>query len=231
MGVFRGPNIISDGLIYAIDGGSKRCYTGGNAFDIVDPTRSGGFYSDGVSYSADKGGYFAFDGGAAGIAIPNSVATQLNGTAEATLEMWVKTTNLNGTPTAGIAQLSAFDSTNGNLYFYNNGNTYIDIFRTTRYSGIPSPTIDPTQWHQFVVSSKAGTSNYRIFFNGALWKTSTGATIAITTGIQGGLHLGRNSSGRYLGSGGIGVVRLYDKALTDGEVLHNYNITKSRYGL
>lgn len=224
-------NIVTDGLIYSIDAGSKRSYpgTGSTVTDIMDKGRSGVFYSDGVSYSTDKGGYFLTDGGASGISIPDSVGDQLDGQAEASVEMFIIGKTRTAVGDSGLIQLSGYNSGNGNLYFYNNGNTYIDIFRTTRYTGAPSPNwVDPTKWHQFVVTSKAGTDGYKIFFNGTLWRQSYGYNVVVDKSIGAGLSVGRNSSVRYL-DGGIGEVRIYNKALTDEEVMSNYKASINRY--
>jgi len=228
--MYTGPKIVTDGLLYAVDAGSKRCYPGAGSdyVDIIDPTRGGSFWG-GITYSSAKGGHFDADDNASGISIPDSVGTALNGLPEATLEMYIRTKANTIASDSGIIQLSAWDSTNGNLYFYNNGSTYLDVFKTNRLSLIPSPTwIDPTKWHQLTITSKVGAAGYRVFFDAIYYKGTTGQTIAVTNDIGAGLFLGRNSNSRYL-DGGIGVVRIYTKALTDEEVMSNYKATINRY--
>ena len=57
-----GPNIVTDGLIYAIDAGSTRSYPGSGATvdDLVGATS--GSLINGVTYSSNNAGKWEFDG-------------------------------------------------------------------------------------------------------------------------------------------------------------------------
>jgi hypothetical protein len=97
MGFYRGPNIVTDGLIFALDAGSSRCFTSGEttATDLVQ-----GFNCSGASgspgsgthtpdtanfpvYNSIKGGVFDFAGGK-GINIDGD----LGSTTASTISMW-----------------------------------------------------------------------------------------------------------------------------------------------
>lgn len=45
------------------------------------------------------------------------------------------------------------------------------------------------------------------------------------------LELGRDSFGGRLFTGGIAIAQLYNRALSDTEILQNFNSTKSRFGI
>ena len=62
MGFYRGPNIVTDGLVYAIDAGSERSYPGsGTAVtDLVGS--SNGVLENGVGFDSANGGSWDFDG-------------------------------------------------------------------------------------------------------------------------------------------------------------------------
>ena len=61
MAFFRGPNIVTDGLVFAIDAGSPRSYPGtGNIVNDIVKNHAGGTLSGGASVIDSN--YFRFDG-------------------------------------------------------------------------------------------------------------------------------------------------------------------------
>ena len=59
---------------------------------------------------------------------------------------------------------------------------------------------------------------------------STSNTVTSNTLTSAGLLIGFSGAGFYL-NGNIGQVQIYNKALTQQEILQNYNATKGRFGL
>lgn len=227
--MYTGPKIVTDGLIFGVDPGSKRCYPGsGTSYtDLIDNSRTGTLAGGNISYSTDHGGIFN-NSGVGYLIVDSSLADQLNGQDEATLEMYLRLNlPVNSSGEAGLIQLSGYNDTNGTLYFYSSSANYIDIFRTARWTA-GHPGIDPTIWHQFYITSKIGTDGYRMGWNGVLFKSITGATISVDASISGGLTIGENSVGRDV-RGSYGITRIYNRALTDAEILSNYNATIQRY--
>jgi hypothetical protein len=62
MGFYRGPNIVTDGLTFAIDAASERSYPGSGttAYDLVGSYN--GALTNGVGFNSANGGSFTFDG-------------------------------------------------------------------------------------------------------------------------------------------------------------------------
>ena len=60
MGFYRGPNIVTDGLVFAIDAGSERSYPGSGtvATDLVGTNN--GTLTNGVGFSNVNGGTLGF---------------------------------------------------------------------------------------------------------------------------------------------------------------------------
>ena len=231
MGAFGGPDIITDGLIFAVDAGSTRSYAGSGttAYDLV--TGETATLTNGVGFNSANGGFWEFDGTDDYISLPSSLATALNGGTQASVFIWIRLNNQNNTVgDTGIIQLSNFNNSNGNLYFYNNGYTYLDIFRTDRVSQVfPNNTIDATSWQLLTITTLPGASNWRAYLNGVLVKQATGQnTVSVNSSIQGGLTLGRNNTSRFT-YGDIAACQIYNTALTDVEVLQNYNAQKNRF--
>ena len=62
MGVFSSPSIPLDGLVFSIDAGNAKSYSGSgtNVIDIVTGTVE--TLTNGTGYSSNLSGYFSFDG-------------------------------------------------------------------------------------------------------------------------------------------------------------------------
>jgi hypothetical protein len=76
----------------------------------------------------------------------------------------------------------------------------------------------------------------KVFIDGVL--TGTGSVSAPAVGTRANCYIGRSNWG-YPGiggpdpmfNGGMGAIQIYSRALSDAEILGNYNTTKSYYGL
>ena len=230
MGAFGGPDIITDGLVFAVDAGSTRSYPGSGTTG-TDLIKSESIdLQNGVAFSSANGGSWEFDGTDDYIDLPDSLITDLNGGTEASLCIWIKNdTTVNGVSTSGIIQLSGYNSGNGNLWFYNNGYTYLDIFRTSRVEQVfTNNTEISTNWNMLTITTTPGTNGWKCYMNGVLKKQVTGQNTVSVSNIQGGLTLGRNNASRYT-NGKIAACQIYDTALTAAEVLQNYNAQKNRF--
>ena len=84
-------------------------------------------------------------------------------------------------------------------------------------------------WIQIYGVWKSATS-LKLYINGSL-KTTTTTTRTTLRSSTAGWRMGRFTSGLPLRwSGNISTFNLYDRALSDDEILNNYNATKSTYG-
>ena len=230
MGAFGGPDIITDGLVFAVDAGSTRSYPGSGTTG-TDLIKSESIdLQNGVAFSSANGGSWEFDGTDDYIDLPDSLITDLNGGTEASLCIWIKSdTTGNSVSTSGIIQLSGYNNSNGNLWFYNNGYTYLDIFRTSRVEQVfANNTEVGTNWNLLTITTTPGTNGWKCYMNGVLKKQVTGQNTVSVSNIQGGLTLGRNNASRYT-NGKIAACQIYDTALTAAEVLQNYNAQKNRF--
>ena len=168
-------------------------------------------------------GYLEFDGTNDYALLNSSAAAAIDGGTEASLNMWVKLQgNTNSVGVSGIIQLSGYNSGNGNLYWYNNGFTYLDIFRTSRVETVWSNSIiDPRNWHMLTITTTPGANGWKAYLNGQFISSTTGEATVSAKNIQGGFTIGRNSSSRYL-QGEIHKTQIYKKALSETEIKQNY---------
>ena len=225
MGAFGGPNIVTDGLVFAMDPGSERCYDGTTAVNSLVGSNTGTL-TNGVAYVTNNGGAFDFDGTDDFIAFPDD--TNLNNQT-LTMESWVKL------DTTLYQQAFIFEKGNVNTQYSNfqenNGNFY---FRTMTLSTQDlalnlTNHVSAGDWFHIVCTYGSGVK--RIYINGIAITTQTGLTGTIPTATT-GLFLGAYGPGSsYFIDGKIAVSRVYNKALTQAEVTQNFNAQKSRFGL
>ena len=73
----------------------------------------------------------------------------------------------------------------------------------------------------------AANGNVGVYVNGSLIETKTGNGLGSTPTSE--FSIGCVNQNHFV-NGNIAAVHLYDRVLTDAEVLQNYNIQKNRFG-
>jgi len=91
-----------------------------------------------------------------------------------------------------------------------------------------TPSVEITTFNSYTLHYINGV--LKIYFNGALITTSSSIGATLTSSIS-QLYIGRDSTlSRYF-NGAVSLVTIYNRALSDSEILQNYNAQKSRFGL
>ena len=62
MGAYGGPDIITDGLVFAVDAGSERSYPGSGTTATSLISSNTGTLTNGVGFGSGNGGHWEFDG-------------------------------------------------------------------------------------------------------------------------------------------------------------------------
>ena len=226
MGAYGGPDIITDGLIFAIDAGSTISYPGsGTTVDSLVGSNIGTL-TNGVGFSTDNGGTWDFDGTDDYIAINNL------GLSSHTIEGWIKSDNAS----QGGGSFGTIKSVIGNYDGGGSKYTYIGFIPTLTWR-IDDGSIS----HQTVAG--AGTVSVDTWYHVALtYNASSGVTVGYLNGVQQGtinftsnitfdsipFNLCRSQAGVYF-DGSVALSRCYNRALTQDEVLQNYNAQKNRF--
>ena len=217
-------DIVTNGLIMKLHASNLSSYPGINSsFMDISGDGNNSTLTNGPTFNSN--GFLELDGVDDYIDLPSSIATALNGLDEASVCILLKlNSNSNGVGDTGIIQLSNYNSSNGNLYFYSNGYTYLSIFRTNRVSQVfANSSVVGTDWHMLTVTTTPGTNGWKCYINSTLKKEVDGlSTVSVNDSIQGGLTLGRNSNSRYT-YGDIASCLIYDRALTVEEIEQNYH--------
>jgi hypothetical protein len=220
MGFSRGPKIVTDGLVLALDAGSKKSYPdSGTTWYDLSGNGNNGTLTNGPTFGVDSGGVISFDGSNDRVECPNVNPTSL------TLEFWFKWTNLNDAWL--ISNQTGYGNNNNGYLFRIDSPSYSCYFRAgydTGYAQCAS-SITLNEWYHF--TSTVNTSATKMYRNGILVSTASGVTIDYTDVT--GLTIGSDRAGVVRTAGDMSNIRIYNKALTAQEVLQNYNATKSRF--
>jgi hypothetical protein len=89
-----------------------------------------------------------------------------------------------------------------------------------------------TGWHHVCATWTPTGTVGKVFIDGVL--TGTGTVAAPVAGVRANCYIGKSNWGNPPDpnfNGGMGAIQIYSRALSDAEILSNYNTTKSYYGL
>ena len=223
--MYVGPDIVDDGLVFAIDAGSTRSYinpvtTVNNLIDSSTAT-----LYNGVAFGTANGGRWDFDGSDDYGVLPNSAIPAGN---EITIAFWTEIDTVQncsiiaGTVNSSVQNLSIHLP-------WGDGNVYWDcgtIFQRIAYT---PTTAEKTGWHNWVFTLNASTGIMKIYLDGVSKQTGAGKTSAVPT--MGTVSLARFYTGLYYYNGKIANTLIYNTALTQAEITQNFNAQRTRFGL
>ena len=220
--VVSAPSIITDGLILNLDAGNTSSYpgTGTDWFDLTSNDNDATLIN-GASYITDGGGSISFDGVNDYALIQNSDTIN---TVSVTVSMWVKFNHVKN----GVVLLSKGSMWwNRKYWFYEDGGVQF-FYVSNSTPKIPKETLLDGNWHN-IVGTYDGSSTLSLYHNGVLF--GTGGCTDTTQNTE-NLAINAYPSGGYIaGDKYLPTITMYNRALTDSEVLQNYNATKGRFGL
>ena len=240
MGFYRGPNIVTDGLVYAIDAGSERSYSGSGTAVTAITGVGDGTLTNGTGFDSANGGSWTFDGAddyidfGSNFLVPG--ISQYDTITNFTIDVWVNWDS--------FAVTGAHDEIIS--WWRSGGSAYSDGFLgTTKIGGgtAANPVIrfgdgwgntgaaftsatDTDKWFN-IVAIKTSNNAY-VYINGVLEATKGSA---LSWGFNDYPTIGRHPNGAEYLDGKVSNLKLYNTALTAAEVTQNFNAQKSRFGL
>ena len=221
--MYVGPDIVTDGLVLALDAGSTRSYpgSGGTWYDLSG-NGNDAIVESSVSFSS------TYDGGLTTLNNVSNTNQRIYGTfslssANYTWEIWYTNNGSQGGDASGFG-VTTSSGVSDNGYRANSGTSVqqwvggsLTVFQTISTSSSPKQ----------VVLRRSGTT-FTSFSNGVLIDTDTAASTSGTF-----VNYVMNSNGTTGSNNGWNgtyyVVRMYSRALSDAEILKNYNQTNSRF--
>ena len=216
MGFYRGPNIVRDGLVFAIDAGSERSYPGSGTV-VTNLVGAGtGNLINGVVFSSNNGGTWDFDGVDDYINLSFNTLSSNAGT----IDVWVQR---NGT--TGNSFVFAKVGVDTNRYYLRQvGTDNFDAARGNPLSSAGFGSLNLNEYYNLVMTWN--TNTIYAYKNGILQNTTsyTNPGTDITDGTIG------SGPGAWI-TMGLTKFNIYNRTLTSSEILQNYNAQKSRFGL
>ena len=213
MGLGHSPSIVMDGLIFSIDAGNSRSYSGsGNTVNgLVGGI--GGTLVNGVGFTSSNSGVFSFDGSNDFIDLGSSIQNY----SLFTTSFWINYNFFDGSHRSPLG-----DNSQQFLYhiLFLSGYIYIG-FSSGGFNGVAHNNIIANNWYNFAVTKNPNT-DIRFYQNGILLGTvNNTATVSIN----------KIGVGYVYDNAKISNVSFYNRALTAQEIRQNFNATKKRYGL
>jgi hypothetical protein len=238
MGAYGGPDIITDGLVFAVDAGSERSYPGSGTTATAITGVGDGTLTNGTGFDSANGGSWTFDGAddyidfGSNFLVPG--ISQYDTITNFTIDVWVNWDS--------FAVTGAHDEIIS--WCRSGGSAYSDGFLgTTKIGGgtAANPVIrfgdgwgntgatftsatDTDKWFN-IVAIKTSNNAY-VYINGVL-KATKGS--ALSWGFNDYPTIGRHPNGAEYLDGKVSNLKLYNTALTAAEVLQNYNAQKNRF--
>jgi len=179
--------------------------------------------------------YFTFNGSNSTISAPDSSLIE-PGSGNLTVEVWI-----NHSVIAGSSRciLSKTDGGNADEWGYglrtsSSGATFMEIGNGTTSTTSPSYTLSTNTWYQ-VVGVFNNTSNLLTLYVNGVNRGSNPNSYASIRNTTSSLSIGSFNNniggfGQWV-NGKIGIVRLYSSALSDSDVLKNFEANRDIYGI
>ena len=216
--------VVTDGLVFNVDGGFTPSYpkNGNTIYDTVQ--NNNGTFINGTSFDSSDGGCITFDG-------TNDYITfgspQLGYTNDVTVSTWVMITG------HGPYNYIALKYGGGRGWILNNvdgGVFRVDGRAGSNYRRVFSNVVpNLNQWYDFTFVKNDTT--WMIYINGVF---NASDTFAADTSIFSSSNFYISGYGQYSDTpldGKISNFKIYNRALSSSEILHNYHVTKGRFGL
>ena len=242
MAFIRGPNIVRNGLVLYLDAGNRKSYRGSGTswLDLSGNNNTGTLTNFGATpFSNVNGGAIVFDGVDDYVSIPYSSNFDRN---DFTIVGFIKTSTDDNTHDQVISRNhDVYDSTikgwnisrlrnglfpaNGLRLMISDGSTGGDLF---------GPSISTNTWTHFAfVINKSVDGKAYVYINGSLYNTLSSLPSGnyYPTSGNPSIYIGCNKNIADFWTGQMSQISYYSRALSAGEVLQNFNATKTRFGL
>jgi hypothetical protein len=211
-------NIVNRGLIMHLDASSTSSYpgTGTGWYDLTGNLYNG-ILTNGPTYSSTNGGSMVFDGSNDYVAL--NTTSIISGNQSFTIESFYTITGA-----AGGALFGNYGpgNTSNTIWFSGQYGIYINGSCYAASHPITSGT-------HHMVATRDSNGVVKLYLDGALSNTATlNASIATPINYRIGTDAGSTQEPF---SGNLYSIRVYNRDLSLNEILQNYNIQKSRFGL
>ena len=200
-----------------------------------------------TSLTYNNNGTFSFTEASSNTLLTNVPLTAIPATSDFTLECWVKITAFPtaGTPVKVGMLFGAAHYTGAGIYW--NGNTagtamnvYAYIRGQDAYRSTSLYSLNLNTWYHLVMVNSYTGNKTQLFVNGSLYNEVTGPSLpynTTNTSVAGNIGISKNQidgggTNTYsFITGNVDIAKIYTIALTDSQILQNFNALRGRYGI
>ena len=223
--IYGTPKLVTDGLSLALDAGSHISYNlGSTTWRDLSGRNRNGTLTNGPTFSFNKGGSLIFDGSNDYVDLGNS--NIFTPTGNFSISAWFR----QNAGTGGTRYIFGKDN-NDNIGTYAIYLSLDFIFLTSaRPMVINDKRYDDGIWHHAVCT--VNSSGKDVYIDGVKKNTTQGSLAAYPIGTSAAnLNIGRKGNGTSYLNGGVAMVSLYNRVLTQQEVQQNFNAKRTRFGI
>jgi hypothetical protein len=234
MGLSHSPSIITQNLSLCLDAANPKSYPGsGTTWTDLSGNGNNGTLVNGVGYNSGNLGSLVFDG------VDDRVSCgtgSLNNLSAFSGLMWIYKTGVG--PTGGDRLLTKRSSAQGSgwwdfLTLPNHAISFNADFLTTDIIRESSTTFALNTWNMvaFTWDGTSSASNIKLYINAneTSYSTSTNGVGGRVSETTNDLVVGNADWANRPFMGRVGVVQVYNRVLTNSELLQNFNALRSRF--
>jgi hypothetical protein len=241
MGIDIGPIETTDGLVFQLDAGNTRSYSGSGLTANGLVGGIGGTLVNGVGFTSSNNGSFIFDGTNDYIGTNN---IDLSGTNKVTVILWAKILNYRevvGGANCLFEFSNNFNSTSGgfvvgfaddsSVIYESTFPISVSVKGNANYnvSGFSKTLVNDLGWHHWACifdKSQNGVETF-LYIDGILRTPTLSPLLGNNTNNFDNTTL--NISGRFYGNYSLSNLQVYNRALSATEIFQNYYAAKGRY--
>jgi hypothetical protein len=222
MGFYRGPNLVTNGLVLSLDAGNTKSYPGsGTTWFDKSGYGNNGTLTNGPTFNS---GSIVFDG----VDDYIQILTSPNLTNPLTLCAFVNTSFITGSNQVIYGPVA-----NGSDNWLSISNNRAQIYATqasdvNNFTIVGTTVIQANTWYH--ITGIVNNNVISLYVNG-VFEAASSAQAFTVGGWNSTARIGQRATGQFPFNGRIAYVHGYNRTLSAQEILQNYNATKSRFNL
>jgi hypothetical protein len=237
MAIGYNPSIVSDGLVFYLDAANTRSYSGSGVTTNGLVAGIGATLINGVGFTSANNGVFVLDGTNDYVSVPNGFTSYFKSNDYWSVDLWVKLLN----QTAGEPVLVSAGPNIGYFDLFlevGDNQIYFAAGRGSDSGYIQNQNVSNTLGYNLaaryfnIVFTKTGSTTGSVSVNSInMPMSNSGGGLSSMPNINEDLRIGTFRQSGFELHGNIGQVKIYNRALTQQEILQNFNATRFRYGI
>ena len=254
MAVAYNPTVLSEGMQLILDAANVKSYSGsGTSWFDLSGNGNTNTLTNGPTFSSSNQGSFLFDGTNDYSACP--AISAISGNNARTITVWFKTSNAINMPLFGAGSNSGGAANQiyaatfaGSSPPANPGGIYVAFWSNDLYFPLTSAVVFDGAW-KFIAYSYSAAGNVQFCYNGTfpttayrwsgVWTTLTSQPFQLLSSLNttntaitiGNASVALWSTGSTYFQGNIAHVNIYNRYLSQAEMLQTFNATRGRFGI